>query len=147
MNCPICKNKETAVIDSRAIFDGIRRRRLCLKCKFRFTTYERLEQHPLTVIKRDGSKEPFSRQKIIIGLEKACNKRPISKDAIDNISLEIEQEALEQGKKEIPSQFIGNRVLDKLRKIDHVAYLRFASVYKTFKSLKSFDKELHNILE
>lgn len=135
------------MIDSRASAEGIRRRRLCLKCKFRFTTYERLEQHPLTILKRDGSKEPFNLHKIIIGLQKACNKRPISLDVIENIAREIEQEALETGKKEIPSQFIGNRVLAKLRKVDHVAYLRFASVYKTFKSLKSFDKELHNILE
>lgn len=141
MLCPKCK-QNTYVIDSRDVEAAVRRRRECEKCAYRFTTHERLEPITIAVIKRDGSQEPYSREKIRKGIELACQKRTISEQTVDDIVDTIEAQILEIGDNEIPSKKIGELVIEKLRTLDDVAYLRFASVYKAFKSAKSFEKEL-----
>lgn len=142
MQCPYCHH-ETKVVDTRESNENtIRRRRECLKCKKRFTTYERIEQIELVVVKKDGRRELFDRNKLKTGIMKACEKRPITIDAIDKIIDAIDTELRRQDTTEIPSKLIGQLVMKKLQKIDKVAYIRFASVYREFKDIKSFEKEL-----
>jgi transcriptional repressor NrdR len=147
MMCPFCRHGETKVIDSRASQDYvIRRRRECLSCDRRFTTYEKIEESPLKVIKKDGSRIPFNREKIRAGLEKACYKRPISDEIIQGMVAEIEADLYEQFDREVPSQIIGEKVMDALRAVDQVAFVRFASVYREFKDVNDFVDELEPIL-
>ena len=147
MMCPFCRHDETKVIDSRTSQDfAIRRRRECLRCERRFTTYEKIEESPLKVIKKDGSRVPFEREKIRAGLEKACYKRPIAADAIEQIIADIEADLYENYEREVPSRAIGEKVMDALRNIDHVAFVRFASVYREFQDVNDFVEELEPIL-
>jgi transcriptional repressor NrdR len=147
MMCPFCRHGETKVIDSRASQDYvIRRRRECLSCDRRFTTYEKIEESPLKVIKKDGTRIPFNREKIRAGLEKACYKRPISDEIIQGVVAEIESDLYEQFDREVPSQVIGEKVMDALRAVDQVAFVRFASVYREFKDVNDFVDELEPIL-
>jgi len=144
MKCPFCGHSQTAVLESRISEDGnsFRRRRECEKCQKRFTTYERVEGPNLLVIKKDGRRETFDREKIKRGVLKACEKRPVSLEAIEGITNEVEQELLKKDTVEIPSKTIGNMVLRKLRKFDKVAWLRFASVYLEFADLADFEKAI-----
>lgn len=147
MKCPFCGGEETKVIDSRATNDGsvIRRRRECLKCEFRFSTHEELELLKLTVIKKDGRKEPYDKEKIISGLNQACEKRSVAEKDILRLVNYVEQDILNLDKKEVASKDIGNLVINYLKQIDEVAYLRFASVYKNFKNAYHFERELKNL--
>lgn len=147
MDCPECKSNKIKVLEKRNV-EGeqvIRRRRECESCGFRFTTYERVEAASLTVVKKDGTKESFSREKMVIGIEKALEKRPITAVQIEEFINSIERKVKSQGLSEIKSSKIGDFVLEGLRKMDDVAYLRFASVYKSFKDVESFKKELEKI--
>jgi transcriptional repressor NrdR len=147
MMCPFCHHDETKVIDSRASQENaIRRRRECLSCHRRFTTYEKVERTPLRVIKKDGSRVPFERDKIRAGIEKACYKRPISQSQIDEVVAAVEADIFEAFDREVPSPFIGERVFEALRQLDHVAFVRFASVYREFKDASDFVDELEPIL-
>jgi transcriptional repressor NrdR len=147
MMCPFCRNGETSVVDSRASQQFvIRRRRKCLSCDRRFTTYEKIEESPVKVIKKDGTRVPFDREKIRAGLEKACYKRPISDEAIEGIISDIEASLYEQFEREVPSREIGEKVMEALRRVDHVAFVRFASVYREFKDVNDFVEELKPIL-
>ncbi|MCD6547697.1 MAG: transcriptional repressor NrdR [Nanoarchaeota archaeon] len=147
MRCPFCKAKETKVIDKRLTENGTvnRRRRVCLKCKKRFTTYERVEGANIIVIKKDGRREPFNMEKIKIGIMKACEKRPITEEQIDKLVEEIVRRIMRYKTNEIKSKLIGELVIKKLKALDKVAYLRFASVYKSFDDIKSFEKELKEL--
>jgi len=148
MKCPYCTNINNKVIDSRLSKDGrtIRRRRECLECERRFTTYEKLEEVLPMVIKRDGRREPFSRDKISVGINKACQKRPISITKVEDFVDSLELYFQELGKKEIESTEIGERVINSLKEWDEVAYVRFASVYRQFKDINEFMAELEGIL-
>jgi transcriptional repressor NrdR len=145
MKCPYCSNESLKVTNKRSSPEGIRRRRECLKCKKRFTTYEKIERSEIYVIKKDGRREPFNREKVEAGLNKAFEKRPISKEVISKIASEIEEQIRKKGKKEIKSSGIGEMVIKKIRKIDHIAYIRFASVYRNFENLNDFKKELREL--
>ena len=149
MKCPFCQHPNSKVVDSRPAKDGraIRRRRECLNCLERFTTYEQIQEFQPMVIKKDGRREPFERKKIIDGILKACEKRPISINKIEAFVDEIERDIQEKGSPEVPSKVIGERVMNQLRKWDDVAYVRFASVYKQFKDLKEFMNQLQELLE
>lgn len=149
MKCPSCGHLEDKVIDSRSAREGeaIRRRRECLKCKRRFTTYETLEMTPLLVIKKDGRREPFSREKILNGILRACEKRPIPAERIHAVADAIENDLLRQGADEVQSSVIGERVMEELHRLDEVAYVRFASVYRHFKDLNEFLEELRSLLK
>ena len=149
MKCPSCNYKETKVIDSRINTDGnsIRRRRECLKCEKRFTTYEYVEQVPLMVVKKDGRRQAFDRTKIISGLVKACEKRPVSIDKIEEVTNEIERSIQKKYDREVQSSVIGEIIMEKLAHLDEVAYVRFASVYRQFRDVNQFMKELKVILE
>ncbi|MCX7991312.1 MAG: transcriptional regulator NrdR [Proteobacteria bacterium] len=149
MKCPFCGFLEDKVLDSRTNKDGteIRRRRACLNCNRRFSTREIIELSYPLVIKKDGKREPFSSEKIKNGLKKALEKRPISADKIDEIVKRIENAVIENGEQEVSTQFIGELVMRELRKIDHVAYVRFASVYKDFKDPSQFIEELEKLLK
>ncbi|HHW60963.1 MAG TPA: transcriptional repressor NrdR [Syntrophomonadaceae bacterium] len=140
MRCPYCQAEDSKVIDSRASDEGysIRRRRECLECKRRFTTYERYEERPLMVIKKSGRREPFDRNKLLSGISRACEKRPVSMEAIEGMLNQIERELRDLNEPEVSSKIIGEKVMDALRALDEVAYVRFASVYKQFKDLNSF---------
>ena len=148
MKCPFCSYPDTKVVDSRDTEDFLvtRRRRECEKCGERFTTYERIELN-ITVVKRDGSFQNWSRDKVIRGIMKACEKRKVSRADIERIVDEIEQELRKSGKREISSQAIGDRVIEKLKELDKVAYIRFASVYKQFEDIESFERELRELKE
>jgi transcriptional repressor NrdR len=148
MRCPYCTSLDNKVVDSRMGKEGesIRRRRECLKCEGRFTTYERVEEVLPSVIKKDGRREPFDRMKILAGLKKACEKRPISMEALERTVEEIEKSLQEKGLKEIPSTVVGEEVMDRLHKLDEVAYVRFASVYRSFRDINEFMRELKDIL-
>jgi transcriptional repressor NrdR len=148
MKCPSCHYKETKVIDSRLSSDGasIRRRRECLKCEKRFTTYEYIEEVPLMVVKRDNRRQPFDRKKIISGIVKACEKRPVSIERIEEVTTEIEREIQKKYEREINSKAIGEMIMDKLAKLDEVAYVRFASVYRQFRDVNQFMSELKVML-
>ncbi len=148
MKCPYCGYQEDKVIDSRPADDGekIRRRRECLKCQKRFTTYEIVESLPIIVIKKDGSREVFDRAKLLNGLLRACEKRPVSLDRLDSVVDEIESVIQNSLDREVTSVKIGELVMEKLKKIDEVAYVRFASVYRQFKDVETFMAELQNLL-
>ena len=149
MRCAFCKVDQDRVVDSRASRDGmvIRRRRECLQCHRRFTTYERVEETPLRVVKKDGSRVPFDRAKIYSGMLKACEKRPVSTGVLEDVASQIEVEIHEAYDKEVPSKFIGELVMNKLKALDQVAYVRFASVYREFKDVSEFLDELRPMLE
>ncbi|MEC9487983.1 MAG: transcriptional regulator NrdR [Halanaerobium sp.] len=149
MKCPYCGHTESRVVDSRATEgnSSIRRRRECMSCKERFTTYERIEEIPLIVVKKGGKREVFDRNKIITGLIKACEKRPISQENIESIVDEIERDLRNRMDTEVPSKLIGEQVMDKLKQIDEIAYVRFASVYRQFKDINKFKQELEKLLE
>ena len=148
MKCPFCGHQEDKVVDSRESTDGaaIRRRRECLGCGKRFTTYEHIEEQSLMVIKKDGRREAFDRRKLLAGLTKACEKRPVSMDRIEQLVEEIEQDLLRSFEREVPSQQIGERVMRRLHDVDPVAYVRFASVYREFKDPAQFMRELNELL-
>jgi len=147
MQCPFCRNDKIKVVDSRASQPhAIWRRRECLGCERRFTTYERIEELPLRVIKKDGSRVPFDRERIRAGLEKACYKRPVSDDQIEEVINAVEQEVYQGFDREIPSREIGELVFGRLREVDQVAFVRFASVYREFKDVNDFVDELEPML-
>ena len=148
MNCPFCSHVEDKVVDSRTSKDGaaIRRRRECLKCGKRFTTYERVEDILPMVVKKDGRREPFDRGKILSGLKKACEKRPVSVERLEEIVGEIEASLQDRTEKEIPSSEVGEAIMRKLHDLDPVAYVRFASVYREFKDVNQFMDELKGFL-
>ncbi len=149
MRCPYCKQDNDRVIDSRSSADGysIRRRRECLDCGRRFTTYERMEETPLRVVKKDGTRVPFDRSKILQGMFKACEKRPVAMEEIEEITARIERHLAERYDREVPSKVIGELLMDELRRLDQVAYVRFASVYREFKDVAQFFEELKPMLE
>jgi len=149
MKCPSCGHLEDKVIDSRSAKEGqaIRRRRECLGCQRRFTTYETVEGAPLLVIKKDGRREPFSREKILNGLLRACEKRPIPAERIHAIVDALEAELMQKGQDEVQSSEIGERLMTELHHLDEVAYVRFASVYRHFKDLNQFLEELRSLLK
>ncbi len=149
MKCPFCGNLEDRVIDSRTSKEGeaIRRRRECMKCGKRFTSYERVDDVIPMVIKKDGRRESFDRSKILHGLKKACEKRPISIDALDGVTDSIEKKLIGLGVKEIPSTWIGEEVMASLKETDKVAYVRFASVYRQFKDLNDLMDEVKSLFE
>ncbi len=139
MRCPLCGHDDSKVIDSRPTENAsIRRRRECLACHHRFTTYEFIEQVPLFVIKKDGSKEIFDRQKLLAGLIKSCYKRPVSSDQLEQLTKDIETDLINSLRTEIPSQEIGTMAMERLRELDEVSYVRFASVYRDFKDIETF---------
>lgn len=148
MKCPFCGHLEDKVIDSRMGKDGdvIRRRRECLKCEARFTSYEKIEEVMPLVVKKDGRREAFDLQKILHGLEKACEKRPISVEVREEIAAAIEKKLHEKSEKEIPSSWIGEEIMAGLKATDEVAYVRFASVYRQFKDIKEFMEEIRGFL-
>lgn len=145
MKCPYCSHLSLKVTNKRSSPDGIRRRRECLKCKKRFTTYERIEQLNVYVIKKDGRREAFNQEKIKNGLIRAFEKRPVSIEKVEKITGEIEEQIRKKGKKEIKSSVIGEMVMKKIKKIDNIAYIRFASVYREFKNLNDFKEELKEL--
>ena len=149
MKCPYCKTKRDKVIDSRTIRNNqaVRRRRECLKCHKRYTTYEYVEDVPLMVVKSDNRREPFDRQKILSGLMKACEKRPISMDRLDGVVSKIEAQLQNKFVKEVKSQVIGEVIMKHLHSLDEVAYVRFASVYRQFRDVSQFTKELKKFLK
>lgn len=149
MRCPFCSHPESKVVDSRPADEGasIRRRRECLECHKRFTTYETMESLPLVVIKKDGSRQSFDRSKLLNGLIRACEKRPVPFSTLEEITNEIEQTLQNDMEREITSSHIGELVMDRLKSVDEVAYVRFASVYRQFKDINSFMAELNKILE
>ncbi|MBU2102084.1 MAG: transcriptional regulator NrdR [Candidatus Omnitrophota bacterium] len=148
MKCPFCNHNEDKVIDSRETGEGaaIRRRRECLNCAKRFTTYEYVEKTALMVIKKDGRREAFSRQKIVSGLVKACEKRPVSMENLEKLVSEVELELQKKFEQEVESRHVGELVIEKLSKLDDVAYVRFASVYRQFKDINQFMRELRDVL-
>ncbi|MFO7915490.1 MAG: transcriptional regulator NrdR [Candidatus Krumholzibacteriales bacterium] len=148
MRCPSCGNENDKVVDSRSTRDGsaIRRRRECVKCGHRFTTYEYIERRPVMVIKKDGNRERYSREKILEGLLKACEKRPVSMTALEELIDEVEREMSKKVRDEIPTEELGNAIINRLAKIDQVAYVRFASVYREFKDISQFMDELKGLI-
>ncbi|MEY2433960.1 MAG: transcriptional repressor NrdR [Acidimicrobiaceae bacterium] len=144
MRCPACSSDDDRVVDSRTSDDGatIRRRRECLECRRRFTTYERIEEVPLTVAKRSGEREPFDRMKIVVGLRAAAKSRPLSDDQLEAIASDVDDQLRLAGEAEVSSERVGMLVLDHLRDLDQVAYMRFASVYKGFDDASDFEREI-----
>ena len=148
MKCPYCGKENTRVIDSRPTDDSsIRRRRQCDECGKRFTTYEKVETLPLIVVKKDNNREPYDREKIVAGIVRSCHKRPISMKQINDMVDDIEGQIFNMGEKEIPTTTIGSIVMDKLKDLDEVAYVRFASVYREFKDVNTFMDEIKKLLE
>jgi transcriptional repressor NrdR len=149
MRCPYCHGPENKVLDSRESHEGAvtRRRRECLGCKRRFTTYERVEELMPLVVKKDGRREPFDREKLMLGLKKACEKRPVSMDQLEDLVSAVEGRLQELGEKEIPSSAVGGDVMRRLRELDEVAYVRFASVYRSFRDIAEFMTELKDLLD
>lgn len=149
MKCPYCEYEESKVVDSRPTDEGeaIRRRRECLECGKRFTTYEKIENLPLMVVKKDGSRQMFDNQKLLNGIMRACEKRPIATKNMERIVIEIETAMQNQLQREISSEQIGEMVMERLKKIDEVAYVRFASVYRQFKDVSTFIEEVNRLLE
>ncbi|NLX60968.1 MAG: transcriptional regulator NrdR [Tissierellia bacterium] len=148
MNCPFCNYHETKVVDSRPTDEGqaIRRRRECLRCLKRFTTYEKMEKTPLIVIKKDGNRQLYDRNKILNGILKACEKRPVPLTKIEELVDEIEKDLYNSMEKEVTSEMIGQMVMNKLKEVDEVSYVRFASVYRQFKDINTFMEELKKLL-
>lgn len=147
MKCPYCGFQESKVVDSRPADDGsIRRRRECLQCERRFTTYETVESLPMVVIKKDGSRQSFDRSKVLRGIQRSCEKRPVPVAEMERMTTEIEQELQNNLEREISTKLVGEMVMDKLKKADEVAYVRFASVYRQFKDINTFMSELNKLL-
>jgi transcriptional repressor NrdR len=148
VRCPYCKADKDRVIDSRSAGDGfvIRRRRECLACERRYTTYEKIEETPLRVVKKDGVRVPFDRRKILLGLMKACEKRPVSVDQLEDMTARIEDELQGKFDREVPTSEVGRLVMKELKKADQVAYVRFASVYREFKDVSEFVDEVEPML-
>jgi len=148
MKCPFCGHPDSKVIDSRPAEDGttIRRRRECLECQKRFTTYEIIERMPLVVIKRDGARQTFDSVKVINGMVRACEKRPVSMNQIEALAADIEQELRGRLESEVSTEVIGEMVMERLKELDEVAYVRFASVYRSFKDINTFMEELTKLL-
>lgn len=148
MKCPFCSFEESKVVDSRSTEDytAIRRRRECLKCSKRYTTYEKIEDIPIQVIKKDSTRENFDKNKIVSGLIKACQKRPVSINQIEEIAGEVEKILSNQMIQEVKSDFIGELVMERLKKIDEVSYVRFASVYRQFTDVNTFLEEIRNLM-
>jgi transcriptional repressor NrdR len=149
MRCPFCKGEDSKVLDSRESMEGAvtRRRRQCLECNKRFTTYERIEELAPLVVKKDGRREPFDRDKLLGALQKAVAKRPVSMDQLEALVVEVEARLQERGEKEVPSHLIGEEVMRRLRAVDQVAYVRFASVYRSFRDIEEFMDELKGLLD
>ena len=149
VKCPYCGYKESKVVDSRPADEGssIRRRRECLQCENRFTTYETVESLPMVVIKKDGSRQSFDRSKILRGIQRSCEKRPVSVADMERMASEIEQEIQNSLEREVSTELIGAKVMEKLKEADEVAYVRFASVYRQFKDINTFMQELNKLLE
>lgn len=149
MRCPFCSNSDTKVVDTRSMDDNtsIRRRRLCEKCNERFTTYEKIDIIPITIVKRDLTREKFDRDKILKGIILACNKRPVSINEIEQIVNEIENKVSILSKKEVSTKYIGELVMEKLKNIDDISYVRFASVYREFKDLDSLMQEVNTLMQ
>jgi transcriptional repressor NrdR len=145
MKCPHCGYHDSKVLDSRDTSESIRRRRQCLSCNGRFTTHERFQQNALFVIKKDKRREPFQKEKILAGVRKACEKRPIAEHVIEKIVDEIESELIAQGKAEVPSTTIGDMVMEQLKSLDHIAYIRFASVYRDFADITRLKQEVDSL--
>lgn len=146
MNCPYCGYHDSKVIDSRGVNDGIRRRRQCLSCGSRFTTYERLQPASLFVIKKDERREEFNRNKLLTGIRKACEKRPLPTGAVDKLADDIEAQLYHLGKVEIPSAVIGDMVMERLKSLDYIAYIRFASVYREFADITALKQEVDTLV-
>ncbi len=149
MRCPYCDYQESKVIDSRPTEEGnaIRRRRECTKCEKRFTTYEKIETIPVMVVKKDSSREPFSRTKVMNGILRSCEKRPVAMDDIEMVVNDIESKILNSLEREVTTETIGEMVMERLKELDGVAYVRFASVYREFKDINTFMEELHKLLK
>ncbi|UWG98146.1 transcriptional regulator NrdR [Dehalobacter sp. DCM] len=149
MRCPFCQSDDTKVLDSRQIEEGtaIRRRRECDVCTKRFTTYERYEDFQLSVVKKDGRRELFSRHKLLSGLNRACEKRPVSAEQLETMATDIEREMRDLNDREVPSELIGEAVMKRLFEIDEIAYIRFASVYRQFKDIQKFMEELNGLVK
>lgn len=147
MNCPFCQFADSRVIDTRTVGEGIRRRRECQQCKQRFTTYERIARTNLMIVKGDGRREEWDQDKLFMGLKKACTKRPVSMEMLDRIVNEIESELYSLGQSEVPSDLIGEKVMQRLLELDEVAYVRFASVYRRFADLESLSDEIAKLKE
>jgi transcriptional repressor NrdR len=145
MRCPHCGTDDSRVVDSRTVEDGIRRRRECLDCGSRFTTYERVERTPLLIVKRDGRREPFSREKLLAGLRRACEKRPLAAGAVEALAAEVERAIHARAAAELPSTAIGEAVMERLKELDQIAYVRFASVYRCFTDLDSIREILEEL--
>ncbi|MEM0231465.1 MAG: transcriptional regulator NrdR [Candidatus Woesearchaeota archaeon] len=146
MKCPFCGYENTSVLETRDTDSGTRRRRICDKCKHRFTTYEKIESSPILVIKKDGRREPFSKEKLRNGILKACEKRPVSIEQINNICESIEAKLIEKGESEVKSKQIGDMAMAKLKSLDKIAYIRFASVYRDFADITDFEEELKKLI-
>jgi len=146
VKCPKCKEPDSRVIDSRPVEDGftIRRRRECPSCGYRFTTYEKLELD-IVIVKKDGRREAYNRDKILAGIRKACHKRPVSEETIRNFINELELDLIQRGEREVPSSYIGEKVMSALKKWDKVAYIRFASVYRDFKDVEEFIESIREL--
>ncbi|RLC93749.1 MAG: transcriptional repressor NrdR [Chloroflexi bacterium] len=142
MKCPYCAHDDSRVIDSRSVNDGVRRRRQCVGCGARFTTYERVESNSFLVVKKDGRREEFSREKLATGIRKACAKRPVSNQDLEGLVDRVEEELHQLGRIEVPVSTIGALVMDHLRELDRIAYIRFASVYREFADVESFKDEV-----
>lgn len=149
MQCPFCGYPDSKVLDSRPAEEGasIRRRRECIECAKRFTTFEKVERIPLLIIKKDGKREIFDSNKLFAGLMKSCEKRPVSTDTIDRVVEDIERDLRNSMDKEITSSIVGEKVMEKLKVLDEVAYVRFASVYRQFKDIETFLKEIEGLLQ
>lgn len=149
MRCPACQHNGTRVVDSRPVDDNksIRRRRECESCGYRYTTFEKVEEMPLIVVKKDGSREEFSREKVLRGLIRACEKRPVPLETLENVVFDIEKELRRSGNAEVKSEEVGELVMNRLAEIDEVAYVRFASVYRQFKDITVFIDELKDLLK
>lgn len=147
MQCPYCDHPDSKVIDSRSVDGGIRRRRECLRCSARFTTYERIATTALYVIKKDGRREEFHREKLLAGIRKACEKRPLPTGTVERVAENIETELHRLGRPEVPSSLVGELVMERLREVDHIAYIRFASVYRSFADLQDLQRELEALTQ
>jgi transcriptional repressor NrdR len=147
VNCPYCGHIDSKVIDSRDVNDGIRRRRQCLQCESRFTTYERLQPASLFVIKKDSRREEYDRDKLLNGVRKACEKRPLEAGAVESLVDDIETVLFQTGRTEVPTRTIGDMVMARLKRLDHIAYIRFASVYREFEDITTLKEEVDTLAD
>ena len=146
MHCPYCGSEDSKVTDSRHVEGGIKRRRQCLQCGFRFTTYERVENADLIIVKKDGRREEFNRQKLLSGVRKACEKRPLPIGTVERLVDDVESELRRLGRMEVPSSVVGEMVMERLKELDHIAYIRFASVYRAFADIGSLKQEVDTLI-